>query len=101
MTERTREIGIRRAVGAHRRDIFWQFVLEAVLLSGVGGLVGIPVAWVPVLIARRWMPLHLHVTWDAALAGLFLAVLLGLIFGVWPAWRAARMEPADALRYEI
>jgi len=101
VTERTREIGIRKAVGARRRDIVQQFLFEAVALTGLGGLVGL-VTGASVGLFLRWIyptiPTAIPV-WAIA-AGLLVSLGVGLFFGLWPAVRAARLEPVEALRYE-
>jgi putative ABC transport system permease protein len=100
VTERTREIGIRRAVGASAGDIVAQFLVEAATLSGLGGLVGVlggvAVAW----ILRHATSLPTHVAPGSLLMGLFLAVGVGVVFGLYPAYRASRLDPILALRYE-
>lgn len=105
VSERTREIGLRKAVGAHPRDISQQFLLEAVLLTAIGGFVGIIIgsliSWLVSLVA-----VYLGYDWDFVIsfASVFLAVvfiaLVGLIFGWWPAKKAASLNPVEALRYE-
>lgn len=98
--ERIGEIGLRRALGARRRDIRTQFVLEAALLAGSGGLVGVLLgtgsAWV-VFVWAGWPTL---ISWPAVFGALVFSVLLGLFFGIYPATRAARLEPIQALRSE-
>jgi len=105
VTERTREIGIRRALGATRNNILGQFLLEAALLSGLGGLTGVLAGSGLLFVASKllatwlgsWTPYY--PTW-AIVAGLSSSTLTGLVFGLYPAWRAARMDPVVALRYE-
>lgn len=98
--ERTREIGLRRAVGARRRDIRTQFLLEAVLLSGAGGLIGVG-AGIAATFAlsglRQWEP---TISWPAVAVGFVFSVSLGIAFGIYPAARASRLEPIEALRAE-
>jgi putative ABC transport system permease protein len=100
VTERTREIGIRKASGAKQRDIFWQFLIEAVTLSLTGGVLGIVVATVAIEVFRRTTVLKPQITPGAIALAFGVSVLVGVVFGVAPAIRAARKEPADALRYE-
>ncbi len=101
VTERTREIGVRKAVGARQRDIAWQFLLEAVALTGSGGLIGITVGWLLSFTIRTLVP-SLPSTvplWSVA-AGFLVSAGVGLFFGLWPALKAARLDPITALRYE-
>jgi putative ABC transport system permease protein len=98
VTERTREIGIRKAIGAKRRDILWQFLIEAMTLTGVGGLIGLGLGWLTTLLIRLLVPSYVPL-W-APIGGLVASVGIGLIFGLWPAWKAARLDPIEALRYE-
>jgi putative ABC transport system permease protein len=101
VTERTREIGIRKAIGARRFDIVLQFLMEAVSLTGVGGVLGIIVAILVTLLVGTLLPaLPSEVPLWAVAAGFFVSVLVGLFFGVWPAMKAARLDPVVALRYE-
>ena len=101
VTERTREIGIRKAVGARRADIVLQFLTEATVLTGVGGLVGIFVGWLIATVARLVFPaLPTAVPVWAAVIGVVVSVGIGLFFGIWPANKAARLDPVDARRYE-
>jgi putative ABC transport system permease protein len=101
VTERTREIGIRKAVGAKRSDIIWQFLTEAVALTGAGGLAGLLVGWLMSLAMSALLPsLTMKIPIPAAVAGFFLSVMVGVLFGMWPAVKAARLDPITALRYE-
>ena len=101
VTERTREIGVRKAIGARRRDIVWQFLLEAVVLTGVGGLIGIAVGWLVSILIRVFVPgLPSTVPLWSVVAGFGVATSIGLFFGLWPALKAARLDPITALRYE-
>ncbi|MGH9356903.1 MAG: ABC transporter permease [Terriglobia bacterium] len=101
VTERTSEIGIRKAIGARRRDISWQFLLEAMTLTGAGGLMGIVAGWAASLIIRSFVPkLPSAVPLWAIVAGFLVSVGVGLFFGLWPAVKASRLDPIVALRYE-
>jgi ABC-type antimicrobial peptide transport system permease subunit len=100
VTERTREIGIRKAIGARRRDITWQFLLEAMALTGTGGVIGILAAGGLVLLIPVVTEMKATVPLWSVAAGLAVSVTVGLIFGVWPALKAARLDPVEALRYE-
>jgi putative ABC transport system permease protein len=100
VSERTREIGLRKAVGARTRDVLRQFLLEAVALTVSGGIVGILLGVVAALLVGRFSPVPAAITgWSVALA-FGVSVAVGVFFGVYPARRAARMQPIAALRYE-
>jgi len=101
VTERTKEIGVRKAVGARRSDVVAQFLTEAVVLTGVGGLLGILLGWVLSLIAKLVFPdLPTMIPMWAVGMGVSVSVGVGLFFGIWPAAKAARLDPVEALRYE-
>jgi putative ABC transport system permease protein len=101
VTERTREIGIRKAIGARRADIVLQFLTEAVVLTGMGGLIGMSLGWGVSLACRMLYPaLPTAVPVWAAALGVIVSVAIGLFFGIWPANKAARLDPVVALRYE-
>jgi putative ABC transport system permease protein len=98
VTERTHEIGIRKSLGARRRDILWQFVIESAVLAAVGGLVGVVLAY-----ATTWLVAAVFtakVPISAVFVGLFLSTAVGLFFGIYPASKAARLDPIEALRTE-
>jgi len=100
VTERTREIGIRKAIGAKRSDITWQFLLEAMTLTGVGGVIALLLVNGLVVLIRLTLQWQGTVPAWAAAAGLIVSISVGLIFGVWPATKAAKLDPVEALRYE-
>jgi putative ABC transport system permease protein len=100
VTERTKEIGLRKAVGATRTNILSQFLIEAVVLTAIGGLIGLAIGFVASLLMNKYSPLPAFVPLWAALMGIGISASVGIIFGLWPAWKAARLDPIESLRYE-
>jgi putative ABC transport system permease protein len=101
VTERTREIGVRKALGARRRDIVGQFLVEAMTLTGAGGMLGIVIAVLITMLVGALVPsLPSKVPAWALITGFSVSVIIGVFFGVWPAMKAAQLDPVDALRYE-
>lgn len=98
VTERTKEIGIRRAIGATKKDILSQFLTESVVLSALGGVVGLILATIIVLIVRIWFPVALNLL--AVVIAFGVSSVIGIFFGVFPAKKAADLSPIDAIRYE-
>jgi putative ABC transport system permease protein len=99
--ERTREIGLRKAVGAKRKDILWQFLVEAIVLATMGGLIGLSIgAAASLFISRLSDSLQPTLAWDSVALAIAFSAAVGLFFGIYPASRAARLNPIDALRYE-
>jgi len=98
--ERTREIGIRKAIGARSGDILKQFLIEAVFLTGTGGVVGVLIGFLIAMLVRATTPLPAAVTLWSVFLGVGVAVSVGLFFGIFPARKAARTDPIICLRYE-
>jgi putative ABC transport system permease protein len=100
VTERTREIGIRRALGARRRDIITQFLVETVLLSGAGGIIGVLLGVVIPFVVSHTAGMKTIITFWSPLLAFSISALVGVVFGIYPAMRAASMDPVEALRHE-
>ncbi len=100
VTERTKEIGIRKALGAKRRHILWQFLIESITLSTFGGAIGVLAGWWLALGIRAVSPLPAALNLWSVMLALVVVFLVGLVFGIYPANRAARLDPIEALRYE-
>ncbi len=100
VTERTREIGIRRAIGASRRHVLWQFLLEAVVLSLVGCLIGVLIGVGGAVALAKATPVPAVVSASSILLGFSVAGAIGVFFGFYPARKAARLPPIEALRYQ-
>jgi putative ABC transport system permease protein len=100
VTERTREIGIRKALGATRREILWQFLFESVTVTFIGGVIGMAIGGGLAFLVSVLTPIDARVPFGGIVAALGMATVAGVLFGLWPAWRAARLDPVVALRYE-
>lgn len=100
VTERTHEIGIRKSVGARRGDILRQFLVESSILSATGGVMGIILAWIVALLVKALTPVPMHIPFSAVIVGVTLSAAVGLFFGIYPARRAAALDPIEALRVE-
>lgn len=100
VTERTREIGIRKSIGAKNRDIMFQFVVEAIILTFMGGILGIIFGWAAGLAAGAIMGMESAVSVNSIIIAVAISSAIGIIFGVYPARKAARLDPIEALRYE-
>jgi putative ABC transport system permease protein len=100
VTERTREIGIRRAIGAKKRNIMTQFILEAIVLCEVGGAIGVAMGILAGNVAAYFMKVPPSIPLDWVGFGLFICSVVGIVFGTYPAFKAATLDPIEALRYE-
>ncbi len=100
VSERTQEIGIRKSLGARKRDILNQFLAESSMLSGAGGLIGVALAWIITLAVSQLTPIPMSMPLSAVLLAVTMSVAVGLFFGIYPARRAAKLDPIEALRVE-
>jgi ABC-type antimicrobial peptide transport system permease subunit len=100
VTERTKEIGLRMAVGAKPKDILWQFLVEAIVLCLAGGALGILAGWLGSWMVSYFLKWRTEASIPAVIASVGVSALVGVAFGFYPAWKASRLDPIDALRYE-
>lgn len=100
VTERTREIGIRRAVGAKKRNIMIQFIMEAIMLCEVGGIIGVGLGIAGGNVIVLLLKLLVVISFDWAVIGLLICSVVGIIFGIYSAWKAANLDSIEFLRYE-
>ncbi|MGH7976452.1 MAG: ABC transporter permease, partial [Limisphaerales bacterium] len=100
VTERTREIGIRRAIGAKKRNIMVQFIMEAIALCEVGGIVGVVLGILGGNATAFFLKLPPVIPVDSIILGLTICSIVGIVFGTYPAWKAANLDPIESLRYE-
>jgi putative ABC transport system permease protein len=100
VTERTREIGVRKAVGATRREILWQFLVEAGVLTFMGGAIGLIIGALAAEGVERATPIPATIPLWSVMAALAMALFTGMLFGLLPAMKASRLDPVEALRYE-
>ena len=99
VTERTREIGIRKAIGAKRRDILLQFLIESVVLSGMGGVLGLLLGYATMTVFKQYLGMEVAASADIAQLALGFSMFVGIVFGLYPANKASKLKPIDALRY--
>jgi putative ABC transport system permease protein len=100
VTERTREIGVRKALGARRREILWQFLIEAIFLTSAGGLLGILLGSTIGLTVHWLSGFPVSLPWWSFALGIGFSASVGIFFGLFPAFKASRLDPIEALRYE-
>lgn len=98
VTERTSEIGVRKSLGARKRDIMQQFLVESAVLASCGGLIGVLIAWVAAILVRSFTPVPMELPMTAVAVGVGLSASVGLFFGIYPAHRASKLDPIEALR---
>ncbi len=101
VTERTREVGIRKSLGARRSDVLWQFLIESAVLSTAGGLLGVILAFAFTAVAKAATPIPFSLPWLAVVVALLISTAVGLFFGIYPASKAAKLDPIVALRAEL
>jgi len=100
VSERTHEIGIRKSVGARRQDILNQFLVESSMLAGMGGFIGVILAWIIATAVKTFTSVPMAVPISAVLMGVGLSTAVGLFFGIYPAQQASKLDPIEALRVE-
>ena len=100
VTERTNEIGVRKSLGARRSDILRQFLVESAVLSGAGGLAGVLIAWAVAVVVRTFTPVPMELPVSSIVVGVGLSATVGLFFGIYPAQKASKLDPIEALRAE-
>lgn len=100
VTDRTREIGIRKALGAKKRTILYQFLIESIFISGLGVVIGILLSVGATVLIRKWTPIPVHVSYSIGFLGMAFTLIVGIFFGLYPASKAAQLDPIVALRYE-
>jgi putative ABC transport system permease protein len=100
VTERTREIGIRKSVGAQKKDVLAQFIIEAIILCEIGGIIGIFLGILGGNVVGLLLEVPAMIPWDWVGIGVIVCSVVGLVFGVYPAWKAANLDPIEALRFE-
>ena len=100
VTERTREIGLRMAVGARSRDILRQFLVESIVLCLIGGILGILIGHGAAVLVNHYLNWPVESSPAAVAAAVFVSAFVGIVFGFYPAWKASRLDPIEALRYE-
>jgi putative ABC transport system permease protein len=100
VTERTREIGIRKSLGARKTDILLQIMIESIVMSAMGGFAGLAIAWILATLVKYLTPVPMSVPIYAAVIAIGVSSAVGMFFGIYPARKAARLDPIEALRFE-